>query len=84
MDGELPGAEGEIAGTVGEIMNGSEIDKSENILSDSGLAVYRHGNPVFPCLCELCWHVIVDGDDDLEWHGYGNCADIPDYLWDEM
>jgi hypothetical protein len=65
-------------------MTGAEIDQSENIVSDTSLATYRHGNPVFPCLCELCWHVITNGDDDLLWHGYGNCVDVPAWMMEEM
>lgn len=57
------------------------IDQSENILGDDSLPVYAHGHPTFPCRCDLCWRVIEDRD-DLIWHGYGNCVEIPD--WEEM
>jgi hypothetical protein len=60
------------------------VDQDESILSDAGLPMYRHGNSVFPCRCELCWCVIEDAEDDLWWHGYGSCVDLPPEMLEEM
>jgi hypothetical protein len=73
-----PGAGGNV------VMEASAVDQSESILSDAGLPMYGHGAPSFPCCCELCWRAIEDAEDDLWWHGYGNCVDVPDWVWREM
>jgi len=34
----------------------------------------------YPFKCDLCGHMIEDVS-DLDWHGYGNCAEITDEMW---
>ena len=46
------------------------------------LPLWREGEAhVFPCICNLCFRVIENGDDGLNWHGYGNCVEITDEMW---
>jgi hypothetical protein len=45
--------------------------------------VYNHDILIFPCYCDLCWYVIEGSDDDLMWHGYGNCVEISDEMWEQ-
>ena len=37
----------------------------------------------YPKLCELCSHPIESADDATFWHGYGNCKDITEEMWEE-
>jgi len=32
----------------------------------------------YPFECELCHTQIESEDDQMWWHGYGNCVEIPD------
>lgn len=36
----------------------------------------------YPKLCELCEKQIED-EYDLDWHGYGNCVEITDEMWEQ-
>jgi hypothetical protein len=50
----------------------------------TNLPNYDPQHPVFPCLCDLCGYAIENDDDDLMWHGYGNCADLPPEMLEEI
>jgi len=39
------------------------------------LPIYVPGAAVFPCECDLCSKRIESRDDDMLWHGIGNCVD---------
>lgn len=36
----------------------------------------------YPKTCELCGKQI-ESLDDLDWHGYGNCVEITDEMWEQ-
>ena len=37
----------------------------------------------FPFECELCHDQITSDDDQIFWHGYGNCVEITDEMWEQ-
>jgi hypothetical protein len=37
----------------------------------------------YPFECELCHHTIESEDDQMWWHGYGNCVEITDEMWEQ-
>jgi hypothetical protein len=37
----------------------------------------------YPAKCALCGHTIDSEDDAMWWHGYGNCVDITDEMWEQ-
>jgi hypothetical protein len=36
----------------------------------------------YPFKCDLC-NLTIESVEDLDWHGYGNCAEITDEMWAE-
>lgn len=36
----------------------------------------------YPFECELCHKQIESEDDAMWWHGYGNCVEITDEMWE--
>lgn len=39
--------------------------------------------PTYPFECELCKYPIESADDAMWWHGYGNCVEITDEMWEQ-
>ncbi len=37
----------------------------------------------YPAKCELCGYEITSEDDAMWWHGYGNCVEITDEMWEQ-
>jgi hypothetical protein len=37
----------------------------------------------YPFECELCHTQIESSDDAMWWHGYGNCVEITDEMWEQ-
>jgi hypothetical protein len=37
----------------------------------------------YPFQCDLCGHIIESADDAMWWHGYGNCVEITDEMWEQ-
>jgi hypothetical protein len=37
----------------------------------------------YPFECELCGCMIESADDAMWWHGYGNCVEITDAMWEQ-
>jgi hypothetical protein len=37
----------------------------------------------FPCRCAVCSIAIYDLVDGFKWHGYGNCAEVTDAVWEK-
>jgi hypothetical protein len=61
----------------------SRVDQDELILLED-VPFYSAGKNVFPCRCDLCFYIIENDDDDLFWHGYGNCVDLPASMLEEI
>jgi len=37
----------------------------------------------YPFKCDLCGYEIESADDAMWWHGYGNCVEITDEMWEQ-
>lgn len=37
----------------------------------------------YPFECDLCHTQIESADDAMWWHGYGNCVEITDEMWEQ-
>jgi len=59
-----------------------ETDKDGKLLRVSFAGQEDLRASPYPKLCDLCGKNI-ESSADLDWHGYGNCVEITDEMWNQ-